>query len=168
MRLRSSAAQRLLVALAALLALLLCAAPALADRAFTTRFSANEPGNITFAANTLMVCPASAAGCTAARNTPPVASGSNGAIDNNGYDMQYVNTAPGTVPGLGAACPASTSFDSSSATLSLPAEATVLFAGLYWGADTSGGSSPSDVGAPTPGARSCVGFKAPGASGYTR
>ena len=150
MILRSSAAQRLLVALAASLALLLSAAPALADRAFTTRFSANEPGNITFAANTLMVCPATAAGCTAARNTPPVASGSNGAIDNNGYDMQYVNTAPGTVrarrrvPGVG-------SFDSSSATLSLPADATVLFAGLYWGGDTSGGSSPSDVGAADPG-----------------
>ena len=62
-----------------------------------------------------------------------MASGTNDAIDNNGYDMQYVNTAPGTVPGLGAACPASASFDSSSATLSLPAEATVLFAGAVLG-----------------------------------
>ncbi len=50
--------------------------------------------------------------------------------------------------------------------MSLPATATVLFAGLYWGGDTSGGSSPSDVGAPTPGARGCVGFQTPGASGY--
>ena len=147
--------------------LLATAAPALADRAFTTRFSANDTGNIAFAANTMMVCPASAAGCTAARNTPPIASGSNAALDNNGYDMQYVNTAPGTVPASGAACPASASFDSSSATLSLPPTATVLFAGLYWGGDTSGGSSPSDVPAPTPGARGCVGFQAPGASGYT-
>ena len=162
-----SALQSGVVAFSLALALLLSATPASADRAFTTRFSANEPGNITFAANTVMVCPAATAGCTAARNTPPVASGSNGAIDNNGYDMQYVNAAPGTVPGLGAACPVSGSFDSSSATLSLPATATVLFAGLYWGGDTSGGSGPSDVGAPTPGARGCVGFKAPGAPGYT-
>ncbi len=66
---------------------------ALADRPFTPRFSTDVTGNITFAANTLMVCPASAAGCTAARNTRPVGSGSNAALDNNGYDMQYVNAA---------------------------------------------------------------------------
>ena len=124
--------------------LLVGAAPSFADRAMSTRFSANDNGNITFAANTLMVCPAAAAGCTAARNTPAISSGTNNAMNNNSYNMQYVNTAPGTVR-----C-GSLDFDSSSATLSLPSTATVLFAGLYWGADTSAGST---IGTPTPHAR---------------
>ena len=128
----------------ALLTLVVCAlagaAPALADRSMSTRFSANTNGNITFAANSLEVCPATAAGCTAARNTPPISSGTNNALNNNNYNMQYVNTAPGTVGGVA-------TFDSSSATLSLPPGATVLFAGLYWGADTSAGSV---IGPPTP------------------
>jgi uncharacterized repeat protein (TIGR01451 family) len=137
--------------------LLVGAAPAFADRAMSTRFSVNDNGNITFAANTLMVCPASTA-CTAARNTPAISSGTNGALDNNSYNMQYVNTAPGTVGGVA-------TFDSSSATLSLPSTATVLFAGLYWGADTSAGAGGGVV-APNAGIRNQVGFLAPGASGY--
>ena len=149
---------RLFVPLALVVLMLVGASPALADRVFSTRFSTNDTGNITFAANTLMVCPASASGCTAARNAAPVASGSNAAIDNNAYLMQYVNTAPGTVSG-------SPSFDSSSATLSLPATATVLFAGLYWGADTSAGSSPNGVGAPNAALRNQVGFGVPGVPG---
>jgi large repetitive protein len=135
------------------------AAPAAADRAFATRFSTNDTGNIAFAANTLMVCPASSTGCTTGRNTPPISSGSNGSIDNNGYLMQYVNAAPGAVSG-------SPSFDSSSSTLSLPATATVLFAGLYWGGDTSAGSSPNGAVAPNAGLRNQVGFQPPGAPGY--
>ena len=107
--------------------MLAAAAPAFADRAMSTRFSTNDNGNITFAANTLMVCPAAAAGCTAARNTSPVATGTNNALNNNTYNMQYVNTAPGAVAGVA-------SFDSSSSDLQLPSTATVLFAGLYWGA----------------------------------
>ena len=118
------------------------APPALADRSFTTRFNADVPGNITMAANTLMVCPGTASGCTAARSTPPIASGSNPAINNNNWNMVYVNTAPGTVSG-------SPSFDSSSATLTLPPTATVLFAGLYWGADTSAGAN-QPTGGPAP------------------
>ena len=119
------------------------------------------------AANTLMVCPAAAAGCTAARRTPPIASGSNNAINNNNYNMVYVNTAPGAVAG-------SASFDSSSATLALPATATVLFAGLYWGADTSAGASVSP--GPTPrraapergsSRAATVGLQVPGSSGYS-
>jgi hypothetical protein len=109
-----------------LLVLLLLAAPARADRPLTTRFSADDTGNITFAANTLMVCPPTAP-CAAARNGAAVATGQDSTLNNNQYLMQYVNLAPGTVPGSGA------SFDSSSATLSLPSTATVLFAGLYWG-----------------------------------
>ena len=80
---------------------LVSAPPALADRSFTTRFNADVPGNITMAANALMVCPAAAAGCTAARGTSPIASGSNNAINNNNYNMVYVNTVPGAVAVLG-------------------------------------------------------------------
>lgn len=143
------------------LLVLLSAPPALADRSFTTRFNADVPGNITMAANTLMVCPPSTA-CTTARGAPPIASGSN-TNNNNNFNMTYVNAASGTVPGEGA------SFDSSSATLSLPSTATVLFAGLYWGADTSASTTAGLVGSPAPNAalRNQVGFRLPGASGYT-
>ena len=153
------------------------AAPALADRSMSTRFSANTNGNITLAANTLEVCPAAAAGCTAARNTPPISSGTNNALNNNNYNMQYVNTGPsgGTVGGV-------PTFDSSSSTLSLPPGATVLFAGLYWGADTSAGSviapnapaAHAASGCPAPPLTSTttckanvVGLQVPGASNYT-
>ena len=148
------------------LVLLVNAAPAVAvDRAMTPRFSTNDTGNITFAANTLTVCPATtppqpAPGCTIGRNTGPVSSGSNAGLDNNGYVMDYVNTAPGTVPVSGA------SFDSSSAALALPPTATVLFAGLYWGGDTSAGSGPAGPAAPSPALRNQVGFKAPGDPSY--
>ena len=75
-------ARRALWGVGLLIVLLVDAAPALGDRAMSTRFSVNDTGNITFAANTLMVCPATtlpqpAPGCAAARNTPAVASGSN-------------------------------------------------------------------------------------------
>ena len=149
------------------------AAPALADRSMSTRFSANTNGNITFAANSLEVCPAAASGCTAARNTPPISSGTNNALNNNTYNMQYVNTGPsGTVGTV-------QTFDSSSATLSLPPGATVLFAGLYWGADTSAGSvigtpaphaAPGCTAPPLTGpncAANVVGLQLPGASNYT-
>ena len=152
--------------------MLASAAPALADRAMSTRFSTNDNGNITFAANTLMVCPAAAGGCTAARNTSPIATGTNNALNNNSYSMQYVNTAPGAVAGVA-------SFDSSSATLSLPSTATVLFAGLYWGADTSAGGTIAGQAAPhaapnCPGAASpttCanqVGLEVAGAPSYAQ
>jgi large repetitive protein len=149
-----------IVVLASMLA---CAPPASADRSFSTRFNADTNGNVTIAANTLMVCPAAASGCTAARSTPPIASGTNNAINNNSYNMQYVNTAPGTVAGT-------PSFDSSTAMLSLPATATVLFAGLYWGADTSAGASvsagPTPAVAPNAGLRNQVGLEVPGATAY--
>ncbi len=154
----------LLGLLLVVVSLLAIAAPAQADRPMSTRFSTNDTGNIAFAANTLMVCPAAAAGCTAARSTPAISSGTNNALNNNAYNMQYVNTSPGTVAGTA-------TFDSSSATLSLPPTATVLFAGLYWGADTSAGGNvsagPAPAAAPNAALRNQVGFRVPGAAGYT-
>jgi hypothetical protein len=57
-----------------------------------------------------------------------------------------------------------TTFDSSSANLSLPSGATVLWAGLYWAADTSAGTF--GAGAPTPSSRGQVRFATPG-GGYS-
>ena len=56
--------------------------------------------------------------------------------------------------------------------MSLPPTATVLFAGLYWGADTTKGATqtnggPTPTAAPNAAARNLVGFQVPGASGYT-
>ena len=170
--LRSKRIVGALAVIAGFVVMLASAAPALgADRSMGTRFSQNINGNIAFAANTLMSCapPAPAtppAGCTTARNTAPIATGTNNALNNNTYNMQYVNTAPGSVGGIA-------TFDSSTSDLVLPATATVLFAGLYWGADTSAGSNPTGVAAPgcaPPNATTClrnvVGFKTPGDSAY--
>ena len=55
-------------------------------------------------------------------------------------------------------------FDSSSADLTLPDGASVLFAGLYYGGRLNPGSGGSP--APTPGARNTVLFKAPGDTDY--
>jgi uncharacterized repeat protein (TIGR01451 family) len=152
-----------LLVFAALAAMLAVASPAAADRAFSTRFSTNDTGNIAVIANTLETCPAVASTCAAARAAVPIASGGNN-FSNNNFNMTYVNTDPGTVGGVA-------TFNSSSSQLSLPAGATVLFAGLYWGADTSKGNSvgagPVPAPAPNAAANNQVGFKVPGAAGYS-
>ena len=65
--------------------------------------------------------------------------GAHGAYDNDDFAMTYVD-----VDGDG------TTFDSSSATVAVPAGSTVSWAGLYWGGDVSagaGGSAAPDGGA---------------------
>jgi hypothetical protein len=80
---------------------LLSPASARADRPFAIRFTTNDLGSITFAANTVMTCPDSAPTCAAARlGTQGGALG-----NNNGYAMGYVD-----VDGSGDA-----TFDSSTA-----------------------------------------------------
>jgi uncharacterized repeat protein (TIGR01451 family) len=104
---------------------------------FTPRFRVNAPGDIRVIGNTLMTAPDSdpgAADARAARGTR---------LDNNDFNMTYVDVD--TDP---------TTFDSSRATLDLPDGAAVLWAGLYWGAD-----SPDA-------ARTTALFAAPGAAGY--
>lgn len=111
-------------------------------RPYTARYSTTTRGDILLVGNTLMTCPASNAQCAGAQ--------SGGALNNNSFAMEWVNAdGVATVPA-----------NSSLATLSLPGGSTVLFAGLYWGADTSG--SPA---APDPAARGTVRFATP-ASGY--
>ncbi|MGH7730206.1 MAG: DUF11 domain-containing protein, partial [Candidatus Eiseniibacteriota bacterium] len=109
------------VLLAAALAAALPAAPASAQivRAFTPRYSTNDRGDITIVGNTLMSC-GSASGCAAAQG------GSGGRVNNDAYVMQYVD-----VDGV------PSTFCSSTAPLALPAGATVLWAGLYWGGNSA-------------------------------
>lgn len=94
-----------------------------ADRAFVSRYAANDNGDIAIAANTTMTCPLAALGCAAAQ-----AGQDNGPVapTNNSFQMAYVDVDadPST-------------FSSSRSTLSLPTGSTVLFAGFYWGGDSS-------------------------------
>ena len=115
---------RLLI-LIALLATLLVAAPAhAADAPFSLRYAQTLHGNLSAVGNALMSCPTAASNCAAARSGSP--------YSNNDFTMAYVDVDSDA-----------TTYDSSSATLALPAGSTVAWAGLYWAADTSGGSGGS-------------------------
>jgi uncharacterized repeat protein (TIGR01451 family) len=86
---------------------------------FTVRYTANDTGDITFAANTLMTAP----------DTPDGINARNGVgtkLNNNNFEMEYVDvdSDPST-------------FNSTQAALVLPAGSLVLFAGLYWGGRTN-------------------------------
>jgi uncharacterized repeat protein (TIGR01451 family) len=121
--------------------LLATAAAAVAVTPFGPRYVTNAAGDIAVVGNTVLTCPPSPA-CTAAQG---------GGVDqNNSFRMRYVDVDgdPAT-------------FDSSSVTLTLPPGADVLFAGLYWGGrrNAGGGGAP----APTPGARTAVTLRVPGA-----
>ncbi|MEP7043596.1 MAG: hypothetical protein ABI843_11070 [Dokdonella sp.] len=122
-----------------------------AERVFTSRFTTNDNGDVQIIGNTLF-------SCTQGTNTPPatclasVPVSGTGVTDvanlnDNAYTMKPVNTAGGTT-------------SSSSADLSLPTGAQILWAGLYWGADTSAGTG--GVAAATPAARNQIKFALPG------
>ena len=114
---RQRGSKAAVIGLAVTLAGLMTAGEALAERNFDPRFSQNVQGEITIAANTIMTCPASDTRCPAAQ------AGTGSTLNNNQFRMVYVDQDgdPAT-------------FNSSSAELILPDEATVLFAGLYYGA----------------------------------
>ena len=88
---------------------------------FTVRYQTNDTGDITFAANTLMTAPASDPAAINAQN------GIGSKVANNDFIMTYVDVDSD-----------STTFNSSRSNLVMPAGSQVLFAGLYWGARTSG------------------------------
>jgi len=134
------------VVLAGLLAIGL-ASPALADRAFTARFSTNANGDIAIVGNTLETCQTSVADCANAR------AGLGTVLNNNNFSMVRVNTD-------------STALDSSSARLSLPAGARVLFAGLYYGSRTTAGTGGKAAPDSSLAGLSKVDFKPPDASGF--
>jgi hypothetical protein len=135
-----SRASRLLCA--ATLALVLLAAPAYgADAPFTSRFAQTVRGDVTTVGNTLMTCPVATAGCTNAQ-------GAIGAtLNNNSWNMIPVNVAGGTT-------------NSSSADVTLAPGATILWAGLYWGADTNAGTN--GAAAPSAAAKGTVSLRVPG------
>jgi uncharacterized repeat protein (TIGR01451 family) len=125
--------------------------PASADRPFAQRFAANAQGDIALVGNTLLSCTDSDAICASTRaGTATPASQNN----NNAHYMAYVD-----VDGDG------TTFNSSSATLTLPTGAGVLFAGLYWGGKASRGTGGSV--APASAAPDSVKLRPPGAAGYS-
>ncbi len=105
---------------------------------FAPRFSANANGNIVFVANTLMTAPASSP------NAANAQAGIGAYVNNNDFSMVYVDVDSNPL-----------TFDSSSASLSLPTGGSVLFAGLYWGAESDSSS------------RDKVLFQTPGSSSYT-
>jgi uncharacterized repeat protein (TIGR01451 family) len=92
-------------------------------RGFSPRFSVNAQGAITLVGNTLASCSSAAAGCAQARNATAAPASSN---NNNSWTMAYVD-----VDGD------SSTINSSSATLSLPAGSSVLFAELTWGGEST-------------------------------
>ena len=110
----------------------------------------NTTGAITMTGNTLLTCPPAATGCIAARSGTASTLAAN---NDNAYNMIFVD-----IDG-----DAST-FNSSRNTLSVPADSTVAWAGLYWGADTTAGTG--GTAAATPGSRNQVRFRIPGTSAY--
>ena len=138
-----------LCAVLALGAVLAMSATALgAPAPFTLRFSANAPGDVSSVGNTVLTCPTSAAGCAAAQ--------AGGVAQNNGFGMTFVDIDADP-----------TTFNSSRAQLDLPSGATVLFAGLYWGAKNAAGGAPGAAPAPDQTALASVKFATPGSAGYS-
>ncbi|WP_435018600.1 SdrD B-like domain-containing protein [Tundrisphaera sp. TA3] len=105
---------------------------------FSVRFGTNANGDIAFVANTLMTAPDRESGAANAR------AGVGTKLNNNDFSMAYVDIDSDA-----------STFNSSRADLALPRGATVLFAGLYWGAESSSAN------------RNRVLFQTPGSAGYT-
>ena len=145
------------------MAAILCgvfAGSALGVRDYTKRFPAtgdlNTAGDIAIVGNTLMTCPAADSRCAGAQ--------AGGNLNDNTFNMTYVDVDADAA-----------TFDSTSAVLTLPAGGEVLFAGLYWGADTSnggaaGGAAPAPVpptaAAPNAALRGQVAFRTPASGAY--
>lgn len=130
-----------------LMGALASSASAAVEQPFVPRFTANDRGEIQVVGNTLMTCPAVADCSAAQQGLGP------GSLNNNGWNMVRVDADgdPST-------------FDSSTANLSLPSGATVLFAGLYYGSRTTAGAN--GVAAPNAAARGTVRLRTPGSTGY--
>ncbi|MDR0991195.1 MAG: hypothetical protein LBL92_07550, partial [Propionibacteriaceae bacterium] len=111
---------------------------------FTERFSANANGAVVTIGNNSLSC-APSNNCTNAQN--------GGSFDNNSFIMQNQDVDSD-----------SSTFNSSSSQLDLPAGATVLWAGLYWGARLNAGGNGQA--ATQFGPRTSMKFKTPGMSDY--
>ena len=115
------------------------AASAQITRAFTQRFpTTNTTGSIVLIGNTVSTCNTGVAGCTAGQ------SGTGLLIDDNDFTNVDVDVDADA-----------TTFNSSSAVLTLAAGDSVMFAGLYWGSQSASAS------------RNTALLRTPGAGGYT-
>ncbi|MEU4559863.1 Ig-like domain-containing protein [Actinoplanes sp. NPDC023936] len=153
---RGRSAGILFLVLAVMLATLPVRVAAAITTAFTTRFDVNVNGSIMLRGNANLTCPVHllTPTCSAARNG--TGSTLNEELNNNGYPMVFTD-ADGD--------PAT--FNDSTATVDMPAGSTVLFAGLYWGADPYAGTSVGvllGTAAPSPADRNKVLFRTPAGS----
>ena len=131
-------------------------------RNFTLRYSNNINGQITIAANTLMQCPTATPDPTVNNGCAGARAGTN-SRNNNTFDMGWIDVDADP-----------TTFNSSQATLNLPTDGVVLFAGLYWtgiqkkGDVITGANGSVGVPLPPPNASAIgqVKFKLPDSSAY--
>ena len=103
------------------------------DRPISSRFETNDNGAITIIGNNVLTCPSSF-------NCPNIQGGGGSGPETSNNDHNMVNLDQ---DGFGGG-----TFNSSNATLSLPSDSTVLFAGLYWGArqtNSFGGFTPNSI-----------------------
>jgi Right handed beta helix region/SdrD B-like domain len=119
-------------------------------RAFTSRYHRQANGTIRIIGNSNTTCSTSAATtCSNARTR----SGTGANLNNNGNYIEYVNPISSGTSG----------FNSSSADFTLPANAKIKFAGLYWGAKTDRGNdangNSNGTAAITPSDKNKVQFK---------
>lgn len=122
------------------------------DRTFTKRFSTNDTGDIVFVGNTLMTL--SGVSPTVAANVQnAITTGT--AANNNSYFMEYVDVD--STANLG---------NSSTAALKLPAGSTVLWAGLYWGANLQLAGTGSPTINSSSASQNKIKFKTPGSGTY--
>ena len=129
---------------------------------FTRVFSANTSGNIQIRGNTVATCESATASlCLGAQAMTNPTAGDN---NNNAFFMNYVDVDSDA-----------TTFDSSSATVNIPAGGSVLFAALAWGGNTTAGGTPANTGlygagvaadAPTVASAGTVEMKVPGGGSY--
>ncbi|MDQ1702775.1 MAG: large repetitive protein, partial [Frankiaceae bacterium] len=138
----------ILAVLCATVAGLVLAPTASADRSYTQRYVTSQKGTVVFLGNTLETCLTS----SPPKNCTDAKAGAN-TMNNGDFDMGYVDVDADA-----------TTFNSSTSTLSLPAGATITWAGLYWGGDTAAGTN--GAAAPAPASKNVVKLKVPGAGSY--
>jgi len=132
------------VGLAVLVVLPTPSADAAVVRPFSSVFSRQTNGSIQITGNTVMTCGTSTA-CVQAQNGTTAGS-------NNSFNMTFLDVDN-----------VSTTTRSSSANLTIPTGARVIYAGLSWGAARAAGSG----GSAATGTATQIKFRAPGATGYT-
>ena len=111
---------------------------------FTAKFSTNANGAMVTIGNNLLTCRSTQSGCASAQN--------GGTADNNGFVM--VDLDADDVAGT---------TNSSSSRLDLPQGASVLWAGLYWGARLQAGTGGQGAGSA---GINTMSFRAPGDASY--